>query len=74
MEFADPGFFVDDPVWGSLLGFPGFTQMATGIPTPADGCCLAGENDINSNLPSGQDLVTNSFNDNHNVAETGNID
>ncbi|OJJ82554.1 Zn(II)2Cys6 transcription factor domain-containing protein, partial [Aspergillus glaucus CBS 516.65] len=26
LEFADPGFFVDDPVWGSLLGFPGFTQ------------------------------------------------
>lgn len=69
-DFADPGFFVDDPAWGSLLGFPGFTQMGTGISTPADGFSLTGNNN-NSNFP-GQDLVTYGFNKTllHNDAET----
>lgn len=76
LEFADPGFFVDDPAWGSLLGFPGFTQIATGISTPADHFCLAGNNDTNDDI-SGPDLATGGFNDDllhSNVAETGHVD
>lgn len=74
LEFAGPGFFVDDPAWSSLLGFPGFTQMATSISTPLDG--LVDNNDTN-NLPSSQGPVTDGFEDtllHDNIAETGSID
>lgn len=73
LEFVDPGFFVDDPAWGSLLGFPSFMQMATGISTPADGLPTAG----NSNFPSSQDLATNGFDDTilHNdISETNHVE
>lgn len=65
-EIVDPGFFVSDPSWGSLLGFPGFTRKATGtadLPEDLTMSLFPLENDDNNNnttniFPYGQGSVT----------------